>query len=76
MYGAGDPYAPDVQQNTELSGQEIKKGDKVMIWYVSANRNPNSIHSPDSFMIDHARPRQHLSFGFGAHRRVGNQLAE
>jgi cytochrome P450 len=34
------------------------------------------IENPDRFIIDRARPRQHLSFGFGIHRCVGNRLAE
>lgn len=62
--------------DTELGGQRIKAGDKVVIWYVSGNRDPESIENPDSFVIDRANPRQHLSFGFGVHRCVGNRLAE
>jgi cytochrome P450 len=63
-------------EDTELSGKEIKKGDKVTIWYVSGNRDPDAIAEPDRFLIDRARPRQHMSFGFGIHRCVGNRLAE
>jgi len=62
--------------DTELGGKEIKKGDKVTIWYVSGNRDPDAIAEPDRFLIDRARPRQHMSFGFGIHRCVGNRLAE
>ena len=62
--------------DAELGGKQIKKGDKVVIWYVSGNRDPDAIEEPDSFIIDRARPRQHLSFGFGIHRCVGNRLAE
>jgi cytochrome P450 len=64
------------KENTELGGKKIKKGDKVVIWYVSGNRDPEAIEDPDNFIIDRARPRQHLSFGFGIHRCVGNRLAE
>jgi cytochrome P450 len=64
------------KEDTELGGKEIKKGDKVVIWYVSGNRDPEAIEDPDTFIIDRARPRQHLSFGFGIHRCVGNRLAE
>jgi cytochrome P450 len=46
------------------------------MWYVSGNRDPEAIEKPDRFIIDRARPRQHLSFGFGIHRCVGNRLAE
>jgi cytochrome P450 len=59
-----------------LGGKQIKKGDKVVMWYVSGNRDPEAIEEPDRFIIDRARPRQHLSFGFGIHRCVGNRLAE
>src|SRR5215467_14026227 len=64
------------KEDTELGGKMIKKGDKVVIWYVSGNRDVEAIEDPDSFIIDRARPRQHLSFGFGIHRCVGNRLAE
>jgi cytochrome P450 len=63
-------------KDAELGGKQIKKGDKVVIWYVSGNRDPEAIENPDAFIIDRARPRQHLSFGFGIHRCVGNRLAE
>jgi len=62
--------------DTVLGGKEIKKGDKVVMWYVSGNRDEEAIENPNSFIIDRARPRQHLSFGFGIHRCVGNRLAE
>ena len=62
--------------DVELGGKPIKAGDKVVIWYVSGNRDPDAIEDPDDFVIDRARPRQHLSFGFGIHRCVGNRLAE
>jgi cytochrome P450 len=62
--------------DTELGGRHIRAGDKVVMWYVSGNRDPEAIEDPDNFIIDRARPRQHLSFGFGIHRCVGNRLAE
>ncbi|MBV8979224.1 MAG: cytochrome P450 [Alphaproteobacteria bacterium] len=62
--------------DTELRGKKIKKGDKVVMWYVSGNRDEEAIDDPNAFIIDRARPRQHLSFGFGIHRCVGNRLAE
>ena len=60
----------------ELGGKTIKKGDKVIMWYVSGNRDGEVIPDPDSFIIDRERPRQHVAFGFGIHRCVGNRLAE
>ena len=63
-------------RDTELAGQRIKAGDKVVIWYVSANRDEDAIADPNRLIVDRARPRQHVSFGFGIHRCVGNRLAE
>jgi cytochrome P450 len=60
----------------ELAGKRIRKGDKVAMWYISGNRDEEAIERPDDFIIDRPRPRQHLSFGFGIHRCVGNRLAE
>ena len=60
----------------EVAGKLIKRGDKVAMWYLSGNRDGSAIEDPDRFIIDRARPRQHLSFGFGIHRCVGNRLAE
>jgi cytochrome P450 len=48
----------------------------VVMWYVSGNRDDTVIENPMSYIIDRERPRQHLSFGFGIHRCVGNRLAE
>ena len=60
----------------EIGGKLIKKGDKVVMWYVSGNRDETVIENPNAYIIDRERPRQHLSFGFGIHRCVGNRLAE
>ncbi len=60
----------------EIGGKTIKAGDKVAMWYVSGNRDSSAIEAPDQFLIDRERARQHLSFGFGIHRCVGNRLAE
>ena len=63
-------------QDTELGGKHIKKGDRVVMWYVSGNRDSEVIDDADSFIIDRAQPRRHLSFGFGIHRCLGMRLAE
>jgi cytochrome P450 len=63
-------------QDTDVAGKTIRKGDKVAMWYLSGNRDEEAIEHADDFIIDRARPRQHLSFGFGIHRCVGNRLAE
>lgn len=62
--------------DTELGGKQIKAGDKVVMWYVSGNRDEEVIERPNEFIIDRAKPRQHLSFGFGIHRCMGNRLGE
>jgi cytochrome P450 len=63
-------------QDFELGGKTIKKGDKVVMWYVSGNRDEEVIDRPNDYIIDRERPRNHISFGFGIHRCVGNRLAE
>jgi cytochrome P450 len=63
-------------QDTELGGKQIKAGDKVAMWYISGNRDAEALDQPTAFIIDRQRPRQHMSFGFGIHRCVGNRLAE
>lgn len=63
-------------QDFELRGKKIRKGDKVIMWYLSGNFDDEKIDDPDTFMIDRPRARQHLSFGFGLHRCLGNRVAE
>ncbi|MEM7078095.1 MAG: cytochrome P450 [Pseudomonadota bacterium] len=63
-------------EDYELGGQQIKAGDKVVMWYASGNRDERAIENPNEFIIDRKRARQHLSFGFGVHRCMGNRLAE
>ena len=60
----------------ELAGRSIAKGDKVVMWYISGNRDESKIDRADQFIIDRAKPRQHLAFGAGIHRCVGDRLAE
>jgi cytochrome P450 len=63
-------------RDIELAGQHIRPGDKVVMWYVSGNRDESVIESPDAFVIDRTKPRQHLSYGAGIHRCVGDRLAD
>ena len=63
-------------QDIELGGKTIKKGEKVIMWYASGNRDETVIDNPNAYIIDRPQPRRHLSFGFGIHRCVGNRLAE
>jgi cytochrome P450 len=63
-------------EDVEFQGKTIRAGDKVVMWYVSGNRDETVIERPNDYIIDRERPRQHISFGFGIHRCVGNRLAE
>jgi len=63
-------------QDSMLGGQQIRQGDKLALWYLSGNRDEQAISEAGRFIIDRARPRQHLSFGFGIHHCVGSRLAE
>jgi cytochrome P450 len=63
-------------EDVEFRGKTIRKGDKVVMWYISGNRDEEVIVDPESYIIDRERPKQHISFGVGIHRCVGNRLAE
>ena len=63
-------------EDVELGGKTIRRGDKVVMWYLSGNRDETVIDRADDFIIDRANPRHHVSFGFGIHRCMGNRLAE
>ena len=60
----------------QLGGKQIRAGDKVVMWYLSANRDEQAIERPHEFVVDRPRPKHHLAFGFGIHHCVGNRLAE
>ena len=64
------------KQDVELGGQTIKKGDRVVMWYASGNRDERKFEDPDHFIIDRKDARNHMSFGYGVHRCMGNRLAE
>jgi cytochrome P450 len=66
----------NAKQDIVFQGKKIREGDKVVMWYVSGNRDDEVIERPNDYIIDRERHRQHLSFGFGIHRCVGNRLAE
>ncbi|MBP7702259.1 MAG: cytochrome P450 [Phenylobacterium sp.] len=63
-------------RDIELGGKTIRKGDKVVMWYASGNRDETVIDHPERYIIDRPNVRRHLAFGFGIHRCVGNRLAE
>jgi cytochrome P450 len=64
------------KRDIEFGGQTIRAGDKVVMWYISGNRDEDMIPNGDVFDIERPNVRRHLSFGFGIHRCVGNRLAE
>ncbi len=64
------------KQDVELNGKSIKKGDKLVMWYASGNRDADKIENADQFIIDRKNARNHIAFGFGIHRCMGNRLAE
>jgi cytochrome P450 len=68
--------ARTANEDVEVRGQQIRKGDRVILWYISGNRDGDAIPDPDTFKIDRENARHHLSFGFGIHRCLGNRLAE
>lgn len=63
-------------EDTELGGQTIKAGDRVVMWYLSGNRDEAVFPDAERFLIDRKNARQHVAFGFGIHRCMGNRLAE
>lgn len=64
-------------EDVEMHGKLIRKGDKVAMWYVSGNRDESFWdEDPNQLIINRKQARNHVSFGFGIHRCVGNRLAE
>jgi cytochrome P450 len=63
-------------EDTELEGQAIKKGDKVILWYISGNRDESVFPDADKLIVARENARRHLAFGYGIHRCVGARLAE
>lgn len=63
-------------QDVALQGQTIRQGDKVVMWYLSGNRDESVFPDAENFQIDRPNARQHVAFGYGIHRCMGNRLAE
>jgi cytochrome P450 len=63
-------------KDTEIGGKAIRKGERVVMWYASGNRDEEVIPEADRFIIDRPRARHHVAFGFGIHRCMGNRAAE
>lgn len=65
-----------LKEDYEYQGKQMKAGDKVVLWYISGNRDESVHENPDQLVIDRTNARHHVSFGFGVHRCMGNCLAE
>ncbi|WJY19720.1 cytochrome P450 [Alteriqipengyuania flavescens] len=63
-------------EDAQLFGEQIKKGDKLVMWYLSANRDEEMFENPDKLDITRENARRHIAFGYGIHRCVGARLAE
>ena len=63
-------------KDTEIRGKKIREGDRVMMWYASGNGDQSGFENANSLIIDRKNARNHLAFGFGIHRCMGNRLAE
>jgi cytochrome P450 len=62
--------------DAEVGGKQIKKGQRVVMWYVSGNRDEEMFEKGHDFVIERPNARNHISFGFGIHRCLGLRLAE
>ena len=65
-----------VVEDTDMFGPMMKKGDKVVLWYLSANRDEDIFEDGEVIKVDRPNARRHLSFGYGIHRCVGARVAE
>ena len=65
-----------VKEDLVFRGQRMRAGDKVVMWYVSGNRDEDAFENADDLVIDRPNARSHVSFGYGVHRCMGNRLGE
>ena len=63
-------------EDAEIAGMPVKKGDKVILWYMAGNRDESVFPDAERLDVTRANARRHLAFGFGIHRCVGARLAE
>jgi cytochrome P450 len=66
--------ARTLSKDVEFYGQRLKKGEKVMLMWAAANRDPSEFPDPESIDIERA-PNRHMAFGVGLHRCLGSNLA-
>jgi cholest-4-en-3-one 26-monooxygenase len=67
-------FRRNTTEDFEIRGEQIKAGDKVSLWYISANRDEDVFEDPFRFDI-HRHPNDHIAFGGGPHFCLGNALA-
>lgn len=65
-----------VMKDIEINGQKLKAGDRVLMLWGAANRDPAVFERPDEFWLERPNAAQHLTFGFGPHRCLGSVLAK
>ncbi len=63
-------------EDVEMRGKTIRAGDKVVMWYLSGNRDEEVFEDADTLIVDRPNARAHVAFGYGLHRCMGNRLAE
>ncbi|MEQ8859152.1 MAG: cytochrome P450 [Pseudomonadales bacterium] len=63
-------------EDVEIGGKVIPKGERVLMWYASGNRDETVFEDADRLDVERRNARQHLSFGYGVHRCMGNRVAE
>ncbi|MTD45869.1 cytochrome P450 [Conexibacter sp. W3-3-2] len=61
-------------RDVELHGRQVRAGDKVVLWFTSANRDERVFDDPDALRLDRS-PNKHLGFGWGPHFCIGSHLA-
>ena len=63
-------------EDIDFHGHKIKKGDRVVMWYISGNRDADVFENPDIYDIERPNANRHMGFGFGIHRCMGNHIAD
>jgi len=63
------------KEDAEIRGQKIGAGEKVVLWYGAANRDPEMFENPNALDITRANANKHLAFGFGPHVCLGKNVA-
>ncbi|MBF2756003.1 MAG: cytochrome P450 [Gammaproteobacteria bacterium AqS3] len=62
-------------RDAEVAGQRIAEGEKVVMWYAAANRDPAVFKNPEQWDITRGNADKHVAFGFGRHKCIGHRVA-